>query len=137
MIKAYCRYLDLSELTEIMDVSVYQEFVSPINYDFGLTRDTKHLVIGIVERKGTLWLYSTAEDSSKELNCIPAVLFAIERAKIPVGMTVSLINTERSSLEILPESLACIEGWFERYVDEDEEIVKIVESEFARFLLQG
>ena len=132
MIKISCRYLALSELPSTFDVTAYKEFVRPLDYDFGLVRGADYLVIGIVERRGTIWLYVVPNDGEMELDFVPAVLFVFDKAKIPAGMVVKIVNDQHSSLEILPESLASIEGWFERYVDKDEEIVKIIESEFER-----
>lgn len=129
MIKVSCRYLALSELPSTFDMTAYQEFVRPIDYDFGLARGADYLVIGIVERKRTIWFYVVPHNGDAELDFVPAVLFAFDKAKIPEGMIVRMVNDQQPSLEILPESLASIEGWFERYVDEDEEIVKIIESE--------
>ncbi len=130
--KVSCRYLALSELPGTFDMTAYKEFVRPLDYDFSLVRGADYLVIGVVQRKGTIWLYVVPSNGELELDFVPAALFVFDEAKIPVGMVVRMVNEPRPSLEILPESLARIEGWFERYTDEDEEIVKIIKSEVER-----
>lgn len=132
MLKVSCRYLTLSEVSSDFDITAYDEFVRPLEYDFGLVRNNDYQVIGVIERKGTPWLYIIPFDGDIELDVVPAVLFSFERAAIPFGMIVRLTSAPQPSLEILPEGLAAVDDWFERYVDGDEGVVAIIESEVRR-----
>lgn len=128
MIKVCCRHLSLSELSLDIDITTYQDFVRPLDYDFALERGVEYIAIGITERKGTPWLYVVPADGDVELDIVPAALFSFDEAVIPPGMVVRMTTGPHFGLEILPRSLAIIEDWFERYVEGDEDVVATVES---------
>jgi hypothetical protein len=128
LIKIFCRYTALTDLSSEVDLTIYHEFVRPLDYDFGLERNADYQVIGILERGGTPWVYVTPTIGDIELAIVPAVLFSFEGAVIPSGMVVRFAQDQRPSLEILPQSLSEIDHWFERYLGDDDEVVKIIES---------
>ena len=132
VIKVHCRYLSLSEIPNDMDLTAYREFVQPLDYDFSLERGTEYLVMAIIERKGTPWLYVVFGDECVELQIVPAVLFSFENFAFPSGMVVRMTNSSQPGLEILPASLSNIDTWFERYVEGDESVTEIIESEIKR-----
>jgi hypothetical protein len=155
MIKLSYRYSTLCEVPGDFNPEAYKTMVNPLEYDFCLDPDVNYLVIGIVVRRGTTWLYVVPENKNKKISCapavllkfyeaqplydikeisiIPAVLFDFCIADIPTGMTVKVTNNGQY-LEILPQRLASIEGWYERYLNDDPEIISIVELEVQYFL---
>ena len=135
MVKAFCRYSSLADISDDIDVMAYRDFVHPFDYDFNLKCNSEYLVLGIVERKGTLWLYITSLSDGFDVEIVPAVLFYFNRSSIHSGMGVELNYTHQSGLEITPISFSSINCWFEKYIDEDEKAVEIVKSEIQRLRL--
>jgi hypothetical protein len=127
MISVLCQYSVLSELPAEIDLTPYNEFVKPIDYDFSLEPSTYYQVIGFVEWKGTPWMYVTPRDRS-ELQIVPAIMFLIETIAIPLGYVVRMTNSSWPCLEILPQKLSEIDNWFERYIDGDEEVLAVIEA---------
>jgi hypothetical protein len=135
MIKVSCRYLSLSELPETFDTMAYQTMVRPLEYEFSLSRNSVYLVIALLVRKGTTWLYIVLNGSDEEIYFVPAALFSFIDTSIPLGMNVKTIFNPDESFEILPVSLSKIKDWFERYVDGDAQIVEMVKSEILKLSL--
>lgn len=63
----------------------------------------------------------------KEVEIKPAVLFELDWQQIPKDWHIR-INKDTYELEILPKEFAEIENWFEKYIDEDEEVVKFTHN---------
>ena len=134
MIKVFCQYLSLSELPNNIDLMAYNEFIRPLDYEFSLERGAEYLVIAIVERKGIPWLYVTSNNNGDtEIDIVPAVLFSFDNSSIISGMIIRMTNTPQPSLEILPVRLSSIDNWFERYIDGDDAVIDIIESEINVF----
>ena len=130
MIKISCRYISLAEVSDLRAISEYQKMVHPIEYEFDLVRNAGYLVLGILTRVGTPWLYVASTSGDKQLQLVPAALFDFAWQKVPENWVVRF--PEREEIEFLPASLVAIEGWFEKYVDDDANVVKIVEEEIDR-----
>jgi hypothetical protein len=107
----------------------YKELVRPLDYDFGLVLGAEYVVIAIIERNGTLWMYVAPIYGDVELFLVPAGLFSFDSSAIPLGMVVRQVNSKRPSLEILPSSLSRINDWFERYVDDDALVRAVINRE--------
>jgi hypothetical protein len=114
-------------------VSAYCEFVHPLDYEFDIQRYNEYLVLGVIERKGTLWLYVVPLNDIYDINIVPAVLFYFD-ASIS-DMIIKMNDSYYSDIEIIPAVFSNIDNWLERYVEEDEEVTSIVRSEIDRLLL--
>jgi hypothetical protein len=127
MILVRCLYIALSELSDLKASCEYKKMVSPIDYEFDLDRNTFYQIVGILTRKGTPWLYVVPVNGKKELQIVPAVLFAFNWSEIPKNWFVRI--TESEELEIVPKSLAKIDYWFEKYMDEEIDVIAIIEQD--------
>lgn len=127
MIKATCRYVSLLEVSDLRATSEYQKMVHPLAYEFDLVRNGDYLILGVWTRLGTPWLYIASTSGDKQLQLVPAALFDFAWQKVPENWFIGF--PRREEIEFLPVSLATIEGWFEKYVDDDTNVVKIVEEE--------
>jgi len=132
MIAIRCCYSALSELSADANLDVYHQCVRPLDYDFCLDRGKDYLFFGIIWRCEAPWLYVTSMDNSPEVDIVPAVLFPFDCSVTPTGMSVKMTNFPNPQLEILPTAVASIDNWFERYIDEDDEVMEIVKSEINR-----
>lgn len=130
MIKTNCRHISLADISGLRALGEYQSMVHPIDYEFDLVRNDDYFVLGILTRTGTPWLYVFSARGYSELQLVPAALFDFAWKKIPEDWFVRLSSGE--DIEFLPASLTDIEGWFEKYVSDDMNVVNIVEEEINR-----
>lgn len=129
MIRVFCKFLSLSDLSAKVDVAAYHEFVRPIDYRFSLALDAEYLVVSIVERKGAPWFYVVPAIGDIELNIVPAALFSFDEAIIPPGMVIRKTDSLQPGLEIISANLVGIKNWFEKYIEGDELVLCIIEKE--------
>ncbi len=126
MIIVRCLYIALSELSDLRAICEYKKMVRPIDYEFDLERNAFYQVFGILTRNGTPWLYVVPVSGKKELHIVPAALFSFEWTEIPKNWFVRIVKSEE--LEILPKSLANIDNWFEKHLDEEIDVISIIEQ---------
>jgi hypothetical protein len=110
----------LSELSDVARAISYQDFVRPLAYPFDLVVGSEYSVLGVVSRKGTIWLYVARADVARELILAPAALFSFGWSALPRGWQIRV--TAEDDVQILPAVLAGIDGWYERYVDDDQSV---------------
>lgn len=133
VIRVICRHLSLSEIEDCADLTAYHDIVKPLSLDLCLERNAEYLVMGILERDGTPWVYVVPAEGDIELEIHPAAMFSFDEAPIPPGMIIRISNTPQPSLEIIHQSLSHIDNWFERYIDGDEVVENIIKSEINKF----
>jgi hypothetical protein len=132
MLVACSKYQSIADVSSSIDITAYKKFVTPINYDFCIDKNVNHIVFGTIEWDGTPWIYVVPVKGDMELSILPAILFSFKHSEIPSDMILRVTQNQKPSFEILPKSLAEIDHWFERYVDEEKEIVDIVNNEINR-----
>ncbi|POZ50298.1 hypothetical protein [Methylovulum psychrotolerans] len=130
MIKTQCRYLALSEVDDLDGICEYKKMVHPISYEFDLIRGNEYFVLGALTRHGTPWLYIAPIKGDKQLRLVPSALFMFDWKKVPKNWFIRFLRY--GEIELLPASMVTIDGWFEKYVDDDINVVKIVEEEIDR-----
>ena len=74
-------------------------------------------------------MYYLIPDGSYELDVGPAVLFECDWRKIPENWYMRMSCAHEENFEILPEKLSLIDSWFEKYIDEDPDVLKLVKAE--------
>ncbi|MFC5475788.1 hypothetical protein [Paraherbaspirillum soli] len=130
MIRISCRNTTLSELSNLYSVESYEQLVHPLDYEFDLIRDAIYVVLGVLVRHGTSWLYVAALNGNQEIQIVPAALFSFTWSQVPTDWTIRITNDRPTSLELLPFALAQIDRWYEHYVDGDETVISLVQKEF-------
>jgi hypothetical protein len=92
--------------------------------------NTHYIVLGCKFWNNTAWLYVVPNDKKDELiDIAPVVLFDFAQELIPSDWIIRSDPDDKKIVEILPRFLADIPNWFERYVDEEEEVIAIVNKE--------
>lgn len=129
MIKATCKYSSIAEIPDLESVENYKKIVNPLDYDFCFTKGASYGVFGIRELFGFFHLYLFSLDGDYEIDTGPAVLFDCDWSKLPENWRFRMGKSHSENFEFLPEKLALIDYWFEKYIDEDPEVLKIVEEE--------
>ena len=130
-----CKRKTLSDMKELKFIDTYSNMINPLDYEFDVDTSRYYLILGIQIRKGTPWLYIiSGSDQDPEVQVIPALLFDFIWSYIPADWK-GRINEKSQEIEILPESLTTIEHWFEKYIEEEEETLKIVNDEINRIKL--
>lgn len=129
MIHVICLGNCLSDIENLMFEEKYRELIKPLNYQFDLLKDKVYRALGVLIRHGTPWLYVTSQEKNVEVQLVPAELFFFEWSQIPSNWLIRILNNSLNSLEILPKALACFDNWYERYIDEDEQILNILLKE--------
>lgn len=128
MIKVLCKYISIAEVPNLNSKDNYKKIVSPLDYRYGFEKGILYNVFGIIQSSGILMLY-LVQHGTYELNIGPAVLFECDWSKIPENWYVRMGFLKEESFEILPEKLSSIEGWFEKYIDEDPNVLELVKTE--------
>ena len=126
-IKIKCISTTFQGVNNFQNEKVYYDLVKPIDYDFCLEVGQYYYLLGLITVSGTPWLYVTSCQELSEIRIIPAILFNIDWSLIPNNWCIRLIESTKQ-FEILPNKLAKISNWFEKYVDEDEKILQIVQE---------
>jgi DNA polymerase III epsilon subunit-like protein len=128
--KTKCLYNSVSSVPHINDLTQYEGMINPIDLDFAMDLNTDYIVLGCKFWNNTAWLYVIPNDKKDELiDIAPVVLFDFARESIPRDWVIKIDPENNKSLEILPKFLADIPNWFERYMDEEEEIVEAINKE--------
>ncbi len=126
MIKATCKYISIAEVPDLESVEPYKKIVNPLDYDFCFLRGASYNVFGILRFSEVLKLYIIADN---EIDIAPAVLFECDWSKLPSHWRLRSGKPYAENFEILPEKLSLVDHWFERYIDEDPEVLKLVNTE--------
>lgn len=131
--RAICKHLSILEATGGDRIDAYRGMINPIDYDFGLEKGGEYLVFGISFRRGVAWLYVTQIPSAdpRDITLVPAALFSFAVREIPSEMVLA-VSENGCDAEIIPATVASFERWYERYVEEDSEIVRAVADEIRR-----
>lgn len=103
----------------------YTEYVNPLDYDFYIEKNNEYHVVGRVQRGNAIWLYIFDDD---EIQIIPSILF--KWIDLECKDFVFYIGDNEQDIGVIHKKLSHISFWFERYIDEDEEVTKIVNDIF-------
>lgn len=128
MIQVVCKYVKLSDIPNLYSRECYEEAVKPLDYDFYLEKGAIYEVLGIITISGIPWLYIFRKAEYPQIGIFPAILFDYGWNKVPSEWYMRINGPHREDIEILPEKLASIEHWYERYIDEDSEVLRLVSS---------
>ena len=128
MVKVVCKYDSIAEIPHLNSKKNYEQIVSPLDYSFSLEKGSLYDLLGITQLSNILHFYFVA-NGSDELDIAPAVLFECDWSKIPENWYLRMNSLHEENFEILPERLSKIDGWFEKYIDEDPEVLEIVKTE--------
>ncbi len=126
MIKIPCHYTSLEEVKSSLLINYYQDFIRPLDYDFCLLKDHEYILIGFSLRQGTPWVY-VCESYGSNIETIPAILFDFSWEDIPMDWETKIV-ADVYEIEILPRSLAGIDHWYEKYIEEDEFVMNVIKS---------
>ena len=132
MITVTCRYTSLQDVGSIFSEEVYKEMITPFSYEFDVIPEELYMVLGVLTRLSTPWLYVSLLDGNKEIQLIPAILFDFTWSTIPEDWAIRIDNKDHNSIEILPRKITEIPNWFERYIDDDQEVVDLVINEINK-----
>ena len=128
--KTTCIYNSVSEVPNIRDLRPYESMINPIGLDFAMDINGNYMVLGFKFWNNTAWIYVVPNDKTDELiDIAPVVLFNFDQELIPIDWVIRSDPDDKKILEILPKFLADIPNWFERYIDEDEEVVEAINKE--------
>lgn len=134
MFKATCIYKNLTEIPNYTDDLVkYKNFVKPIDYDFGLSLGADYLVMGffVINEISNIFLVPALATNSSKIDTLEVALIAL----FSIHVTKFPENLVKHNLEVIPKSFAHIPHWFERYMNEEDMVVEVVEKEIQ--LLQA
>ena len=129
-----CVHLSVVEALGWAKAAKFEGMIHPLDLDIGLERGAAYLVFGVVVRSGVVWLYVFPERGDPELTLVPAVLFKFVDPELQAGMLFRESSEGPDSFELVPEIVASCSNWFERYVNEDEEILALVCQEVQRLI---
>lgn len=127
MIKVMCKYEKLSDIANLC-LDNYRNDVAPLDYDFYLKAGALYEVLGVTCRSSIPWLYIIRHDENNRIHTLPAVLFDFNWQKVPESWCMRINGPLGENIELLPEKLASIEDWFERYIDEDADILNLLKN---------
>lgn len=123
-----CIARKLTESNKLFSIESFHNSVRPLDYEFEYTPDDQYIVLSIILRMdGNLWFYLFNREGDENITIAPAVLFDFERLEFCSGMSFNLLQPD--GFEILPTSLATIDRWFEKYIDEVDTVIDIVNLE--------
>jgi hypothetical protein len=131
LMRAICKHLSIVEATGGDRIDAYRGMINPIDYDFGLVKGREYLVFGMSFRRGTAWLYVTHSADPPDISPVPAALFSFAEREIPSEMMLT-VSEDGCDAEIIPAAVASFDHWFERYVEDDSEVLHAVANEILR-----
>jgi hypothetical protein len=132
--RAICKHLSITEAAGTNGIDTYLGMFHPIDYDFGLVKGREYLVFGMSFRRGTAWLYvnhAASADHPPDISLAPAALFSLAVREIPSEMVLT-VSENGCDVQIIPAAVASIDHWFERYVEDDTEVLRAVAGEIRR-----
>lgn len=114
-----------------INYSISISYGRDINYDYSIAVGTSYCILGGFIRDECLFYYVYDE----YVRVLPAILFEIHNYKIDSYMCFFIDKNQNSGIGVTYMSLSKIDYWYERYLDEDESIMEIVDSIVLTFLL--
>ncbi len=121
----YTTVLDAISMSDLVKPNEYTDYINPLDYDFHIKRNQEYLIVGAIQRKNSIWLYIIDDD---DILIVPQVLF--EFTNYDCSSYVFYIDDNEKSLGVIIKELADIDYWFERYINEDNQIIDIINSKF-------
>lgn len=104
----------------------YAGYVSPLDYDFGLVAGCEYLLLALIVRGGGgAWFYVTPP-TEVDVSIVPAVLFSADWQRLYGGWKVKA--DESGVIQLAPEKLAAIDGWYEKYIEGDDSVISFIRS---------
>lgn len=100
------------------------------DYDYCLQPHKDYLVLGVTDLDMNNLYVVLPEKKPLEVDVQPAVFFDMEWQKIPADWKI-MLTKGLHKIKILPQALAAIDHWFERYLDQEKEVVEKT-HQFAR-----
>jgi len=128
MVKALCKYMAISEIPNLNSKKNYEKIVLPIDYIYSFDKDNLYDILGITQFSGILMFYVVLE-GSYQVDIGPSVLFECDWSKIPENWFARMSCTYEENFELFPEKLSLVDGWFEKYIDEDPDVLELVKAE--------
>lgn len=107
-----------------INIQDYLLDINPIDYDFCIEKNQKYYVIGAFLRGDNIWLYIFEDD---QIRVIPECLFEWRDIRVD-SYQFYLDANQNNSLGVVVKSLAVINYWYERYLNDEPEIVEIINS---------
>ena len=123
IITVVCKASKLTDLPDFEITENYFKNISETDYEFCLNVDQYYFVLGFITISSVPHFYVFSNTSPLEIEVQPAVLFDLDWQNIPNDWKIRVDKTYE--IEMLPKPLAEINHWFERYIDEEEDVVKI------------
>lgn len=121
----YTTVQDAISANSLIKSDEYADYINPLDYDFYINKEQEYQVVGAVQRKNTIWLYILDDEN---LLIVPSVLF--EWTNEDCSSYIFYIDDNEQSLGVIIKELADIDYWFERYINEDDQVIDIVNSKF-------
>ena len=132
-IKLKCLYSEVTSVPDIKNIDAYKDMIKPLNYNFSLDKGAFYNSLGFKLFDNIAWSYLVQETPSfNELIAFaPIILFDFDWIKVPRNWLIRSDPDDKKIFEILPKVLADIPNWFEHYMDEDEEVIKVINKEIS------
>jgi hypothetical protein len=127
MIQVDCLYTSLTQIPSSALRSPYEHLIKPIDLDLGLTPGTKYQLVGLSTTNGAAFVFVRELRPNRFLSVYPAPLFELDWTQLDSEYALR-ISKHTGTFELLYRPLACIPNWFERYCDDDPEVVRILDG---------
>ena len=134
MIKVLGKYDNVQDVPNLVGKERYERAIRPLDYSYYLKLDEWYTVIGFGVVAGIPRFYIIRHDEDNNISPVPTVLFECPWNRIPDNWSMRIRGLSGEDIEFFPSELAEIDHWFERYVDEDPEILHLVDSIVKRLL---
>ncbi|MCH2001556.1 hypothetical protein [Acinetobacter seifertii] len=111
-----------SSLNSFFKLSVNYDY--GYNYDYALIVGEKYFVLGGFVKNNCLYYYIYDD----YVRVVPTILFDIEKYCLNNDMSFYIDNNQGGCLGVIFNPLNKIDYWYEKYLDEDVDVVEIVNN---------
>ncbi len=127
MILARCIHTSLSQIPSAAQRGRYEHLVTPIDLNLGLILGDDYQLVGLSTSNGVAMVFVRELKSNRLLSVYPAPLFEVDWT--PADPDYALrISKDTGAIDLVLRPLTLYSDWFERYCDDDPEIVRLVNS---------
>jgi hypothetical protein len=108
---------------------LFSKMIRPLDLEFGIQPGRTYTCISICTREGVPWVYIASKPDRYHrpfVDLVPATLFEVSGCKVPPDWQI-LLGEGGLDIEMGYSTLIGIERWFERCLEEDEEVLSTIE----------
>jgi hypothetical protein len=122
-----------SQFSDLANSDRAENYYHSRDHEFWLNVGEYYFLLGLTTMSNVPYFYVFSKNTPLEVEIQPAVLFDLDWTKIPNDWHIK-IHEKTRSIEIVPKELAETEHWFEKYLDEDEKTLQIVNNLITKML---